>query len=308
MSFSIIIVHHKSPELLKLCLDSVKKHLLGQISELETIVVDSEAQTETEEILREKFPWVNYMPLIKNVGYAAGVNHGLKNSKGKHILILNPDIIVTSDSVKKMSDHLDKNPDIGLLGPKLLNFNSQIQNSKFKFYRPMTIVYRRTFLGKMPFAKKRLADFNIQESELESMSSGHQTAPVKITSVCNVGKKETEELPKITFPDWVMGSALMTTRNALEKVGMMDERFKLYFEDVDWAKRFWENGYKVAYLPEAVMLHYHIRQSRAGFDFLDVFIRRETRWHIESAVKYFLKHGLKYRSGQTLLSHASENK
>ena len=277
MSFSIIIVHHKSPELLKLCLDSVKKHLLGQISELETIVVDSEAQTETEEILREKFPWVNYLPLIKNVGYAAGVNHGLKNSKGKHILILNPDIIVTSDSVKKMSDHLDKNPDIGLLGPKLLNFNGQIQNSKFKFYRPMTIVYRRTFLGKMPFAKKRLADFNL--------------------------KSESK-----TLPDWVMGSALMTTRNALEKVGMMDERFKLYFEDVDWAKRFWENGYKVAYLPEAVMLHYHIRQSRAGFDFLDVFIRRETRWHIESAVKYFLKHGLKYRSGQTLLSHASENK
>ncbi|MBI2676996.1 MAG: glycosyltransferase family 2 protein [Candidatus Yanofskybacteria bacterium] len=277
MNLSIIIVHHKSPELLKLCLNSIQKHLLGQINEFETIVVDSEAQTETGEILREKFPWTNYLPLIKNVGYAAGVNYGLKNSKGRHVLILNPDIIIASDSVKKMSNHLDKNPDIGLLGPKLLNFNGQTQNSKFKFYRPMTIVYRRTFLGKMPFAKKRLADFNLK---LESK----------------------------TQPDWVMGSALMTTRKALEKVGIMDERFRLYFEDVDWAKRFWENGYKVAYLPDAVMLHYHIRQSRAGFDFLDVFIRREARWHIESAIKYFLKHGLKYRSGQTLLNYASENK
>ena len=97
-----------------------------------------------------------------------------------------------------------------------------------------------------------------------------------------------------------MGSAILTTRQAVEKVGPMDERFFLYFEDVDWAWRFWENGFKVQYFPEATMLHYHQRSSRVGFDFFDFFLRREARWHISSALKYFFKHGWKYRSGKEL--------
>jgi len=272
MNLSIIIVHYKNPELLKLCLKSIKDNLMDKSTDpktLETIVVDSQAQTETEELISENFDWVKYFPFKQNIGYATGINQGLKATQQENILILNPDIIVTPGSVEKMITHLESNPAVGLLGPKLLNFNGQTQNSCFRFYKPATIAYRRTFLGKLPFAKKHLAGFNL----------------------------ETAKLPRITYPDWLMGSALLTTKKAVEKVGLMDERFKLYFEDVDWAKRFWENGYKVVYFPESVLLHYHIRRSKAGLDFFDVFLRKETRWHIQSAIKYFLKHGLKYRSG-----------
>lgn len=269
MSLSIIIVHYKSPELLKLCLDSVWKHLLLRGKNIEVVVIDSQAQSETEEMLLEKFPWIKYAPFKENIGYAVGVNEGIKIAQREHLLILNPDIIITAGAVEKMLDYMKDNPDIGLAGPLLLNFNGQPQNSCFRFYRPMTIAYRRTFLGKTCFGKKELSDFNL----------------------CDTDKS------RIAFPDWLMGSAMLTKKKTLEKVGLMDERFKLYFEDVDWAKRFWENGYKVVYLPEAVMLHYHIRQSRAGFDFVDMFLRRETRWHIRSAVKYFFKHGFRYKSG-----------
>jgi len=276
MNLSIIIVHYKNQELLKLCLKSIKNNLMDKSinpETPETIVIDSQAQAETEELISENFNWVKYFPFKQNIGYAAGVNQGLKTAQQKNILILNPDIIITPGSVEKMIAHLESNSAVGLLGPKLLNFNGQTQNSCFRFYKPATVIYRRTFLGKTFPGKRELAKFNLSDADKNSL----------------------------IYPDWLMGSALLTTKKAVEKVGLMDERFKLYFEDVDWAKRFWENGYKVVYFPESFLLHYHIRRSKAGLGFLDVFLRKETRWHIQSAIKYFFKHGLKYGSGIELL-------
>ncbi|MDP3731039.1 MAG: glycosyltransferase family 2 protein [bacterium] len=272
MTLSIIVVHYKNIELLKLCLKSIRDCLAGEDLDYETLVVDSCAQPETEPILSEEFPEAKYFPFKKNVGYAVGVNCGIKNSSGQYVLILNPDIVMTKEAVPKMLDYLRQHPEVGILGPRLLGFNGQIQNSRFRFYRPWTIIYRRTFLGKTRQGKRELSHFNLSHLN-----------PVEHA-----------------YPDWIMGSAILTSRSAIEKVGLMDERFFLYFEDVDWARRFWENGLKVLYFPEAVMLHYHQRSSKAGFDFLDFFLRRETRWHIASALKYFFKHGWRYKSGEEL--------
>lgn len=274
MTLSIIIVNYKNLELLKLCLKSLRENLKSENLAYEILVADSEAQSETEMLLTEDFPEVKYFPFQKNIGYAAGVNCGIKNSSGQYILVLNPDIVVTKNSIPALLAHLQKNPDVGMIGPRLLGFNGETQNSRFNFYRPSTIVYRRTFLGKTWWGKKELAKFNLtQYSPLDPI-----------------------------FPDWIMGSAILTNRKAIERVGTMDEKFFLYFEDVDWARRFWENGFKVKYFPEAVMLHYHQRSSKAGFDFFDFFLRREARWHIASAIKYFFKHGWRYQSGEDLYS------
>ena len=277
MPLSIIIVNYKNLELLKLCLKSIREHLAGENLEYEVLVIDSEAQPDTELVLTESFSAVRYIPFQKNIGYAGGVNCGIKNSTGRFVLILNPDIVVAKGAIPKMMGHLKNHPEVGMIGPRLLGFNGKVQNSRFSFYRPSTIVYRRTFLGKSFFGQKELSRFNLDNS--------HPTEPI--------------------YPDWIMGSAILTTRQAVEKVGPMDERFFLYFEDVDWARRFWENGLKVQYFPEAVMMHYHQRSSRAGFDFFDFFLRREARWHIASALKYFLKHGWKYKSGEKIMSSSS---
>ncbi len=271
MTLSIIIVNFKSRELLKLCLQSLAKHLPPNI-ETETLVVDSQAEEETGEMIREDFPGVRYYPQIKNVGYAKGVNLGLQQAQGDFYLILNPDIVVTARAIENMLTFIQSHPTIGLLGPRLLDFAGQGQNSRFRFYRPTTIIYRRTFLGRLPSGQKGLDAFNLQDQAQE----------------------------KEVFPDWLMGSALLTTKIAVQKVGLLDERFFLYFEDVDWAKRFWENGYKVCYFPQAVMYHYLQRRSRAGLGVLDFFLRREARWHLQSALKYFLKHGWRYRSGEEI--------
>ncbi|MDO8495824.1 MAG: glycosyltransferase family 2 protein [bacterium] len=274
MTLSIIIVNYKNRELLKLCLQSLEQHVLPNI-ESEVLVVDSEAEAETAEMIREDFPKMQYLLEQNNVGYAKGVNRGLRKAQGSYILILNPDIIVTSGTVETMLEFIKTNPEVGLVGPRLLNFDGSVQNSRFRFYRPSTILYRRSFLGKLPFGQKGLDRFHMKDVTSE----------------------------EIAWPDWLMGSALLTTREAINKVGLLDERFFLYFEDVDWAKRFWENGYKVAYLPKATMYHYLQRRSKAGLGPLDFFLRREARWHLQSAFKYFSKHGLNYHSGPEIFKH-----
>lgn len=163
-----------------------------------------------------------------------------------------------------MYTYMRENPEIGLLGPQLLNFDGSIQQSCFRFYTPLTIVCRRTFLGKLPFVKKVLDRFLMKDKDLS------QTLPV----------------------DWLMGSALMVSKNALVKAGYMDEQFYLYMSDVDWPRRFWENGYQVVFFPRATMYHYHRRESHSGLNFLDAIFNHRTHQHITDAVRYFRKNGI----------------
>jgi GT2 family glycosyltransferase len=92
-----------------------------------------------------------------------------------------------------------------------------------------------------------------------------------------------------------MGSAMITSRRAIKEVGLMDPRFKMYLEDTDWCRRFWEKGYKVVYFPEPKMYHYHGRGS-AGKSVLGSLMFNRLTWiHIASALKYFIKYSGKSR-------------
>ena len=102
-----------------------------------------------------------------------------------------------------------------------------------------------------------------------------------------------KDLSKPLTVAWLMGSALMVSRKALEIAGYMDERFYLYMSDVDWPRRFWENGYQVVFFPEVAMYHYHRRESHGALDVLDAIFNRRTRQHITDAIRYFLKNGIR---------------
>lgn len=267
MKLSIIIVNYKTPALLKLCIKSI---LESSNLEPEIIVVDNESQEETQEMMREDFPYVSFVPVKENIGYAKAVNIGLKKSSGQYVFVLNPDIISFKGAIDRMVNFMESNPAVGMLGPQLINFNNTIQDSCYRFITPKIILYRRTFLGHLPFAKKTLAKFLMKDWD-------HQS---------------TREV------EWLLGAALMVRKEALDKVGLMDERFFLYFEDVDWSRRFWQNGYQVIYFPEAKMAHYHRRLSADRKGILGV-LNPVTRIHIKSAIKYFFKYGLKNRKVAT---------
>lgn len=255
---SIIIVNFKNPALLRLCLKSLER-ALGKDLKNEIIVVDVASSTPTKNVVREEFPSVRLLSFEKNIGYTKGVNEGIKKSSGEYILILNPDIVPLKGSVEKMMEYMKNRPEIGILGPRLLNFDGSPQHSCFRFYTPLTVLYRRSSLGKLPFAKKTLDRFLMKDKNLER--------PVEA--------------------DWIMGSALMARSKAVEKTGLLNEELFLYMSDVDWAKRFWKNGYKVVYYPESQMYHYHRRGSKGGA--LDLLLKKEARWHLRDAIKYFTK-------------------
>ena len=260
MELSIIITSYRNPELLKVCLDSIKKNFSG--GNYEIIVVDSQTEEDTELMMREEYPEINFFPFAKNIGFQELVKKGISESQGEFLLILNGDIIVKKDSIEGLLEYIKSHSDVGMIGPKLINFNGTLQYSCSRFYKPLTIVYRRTFLGKLPFAKKHLDWFLMMDYDHASV-------------------KEV---------DWLMGSALLISRHAVEKVGLMDPRYFMYFEDVDWCRRFWENGYKVIYYPLVSMHHYHGRGSAGKNTIFSIFFNWLTRAHISSAIKYFLKY------------------
>lgn len=259
MKLSIIVTHYKTPELLRLCLQSLREAV--QNIESEIFVLDSSSDEETEAVIKDKFPEVIFAPFRENTGYAKIVNVGLARARGEFLLILNADIIVAGGAPQKMIDFLAANPRVGLAGPQLLNFSGNIQDSCFRFYRVVTIFCRRTFLGKMAWGRKELNRFAMKDFDRRSV-------------------KEV---------DWILGAAMMTRRQALVDVGMMDERFFLYFEDTDWCRRFWEKDWKVFYLPGAKMHHYHGRASKRAGVLGDILFNKYSWIHLASAIKYFWK-------------------
>jgi GT2 family glycosyltransferase len=256
---SIIITHHRTPVLLKLCLKSIQENI-GDI-EHEIIVVDSQAEPATQEIIEEKFPQIKLIPFSENIGYAKLVNRGIKASQGEYILILNADILILKESISQMLEYIKSHPQVGIIGPQLLTFSNQPQNSCFRFPNIGAILARRTFFGKLKWGKKKIKQFLM------------------------IG--EDFSLPKPV--DWVQGSAMLVCREAIDKVGLMDERYFMYLEDADWCRRFWQNGYQVIFLPYTQMYHYYYRISKKWGGFLDVFLNKYTRLHSISAAKYFWK-------------------
>lgn len=261
---SIIIVHYKTPELLKLCLSYINKAVEHDQLSSEIIVVDSQAQGSHADMLAQEFPNVHYIPAKENTGYARGVNIGLRHAKGDYLFISQPDVFMPQRGLKELIYYLMQNPTIGLIGPRLLNFDGSFQQTFFKFYTPWTVLYRRTPLGMLPYSQKKLASFQYY-------------------------KKQPQKSQEV---DWLMGAALMTTKEALKKVGYMDERYFMYFEDVDWARSFWQKGYKVVYYPEVSMYHWLARESHLGWGMFDAVINKQTRIHIASGIKHFLKWGI----------------
>ena len=261
---SIIINHYQSPEVLKLCLNYLKKNApLGS----EVIVTDSATDEKTEDLMRYDFPEVTFLASKENIGFAKSVNRGILRAKGDFFLIINADVIISKkDAIPKILASMEESADIGVLAPRLLNINGEHQSSCFRFYSPLTILARHTPFGKTVWGRKELERFLIKDAPRSGGAFG---------------------------VDWLMGSALLVRREAYEQVGPLNENYFMYFEDTDWCRSFWEKGWKVVYYPETFFYHYHFQASKKRGALLDLFMNKYARTHLLSALKYFKKYGLK---------------
>lgn len=259
MDLSIVILNYKTRGFLKTCIRGIE--MFNHDLNYEIIVVDNASDDGSREMVKEMFPHVKLVEAPENLGHAKGNNLGLKEAQGKYVLLLNTDIAVLEDGIKKLYEFMESNPRAGLAGAKLLNPDKTPQQSCLCFPAKITPLYRRTFLGRLSLARKELEHYTMSDF------NHNQSCPV----------------------EWVISSAIMVKKEALEKVGLMDERFFIYFADVDWCRRFWENKYQVYYVADAPMVHYHRRESAENSG-LKSLTNPLTRIHIKDWIKYLKKY------------------
>ncbi len=231
LDLSIIIVGYNSAEPLAACLRSLAE--CRDIVSREVLVVDNASADDTGEMVRRDFPWAEYHENAANVGLSRAVNRGIRASRGRHILVLNPDIEARPGSLDALVGFMDATPGAGLAGAKLINTDGSLQLSCRAFYTFWTLLLRRTFLGKL----------------------FRRSGAIRRHLMLDYDHESPREV------DWVLGACMLVRRAAMADVGAMDERFFLYFEDVDWCYRMWRGGWKVWYVPDAVMDHRHARAS-----------------------------------------------
>jgi GT2 family glycosyltransferase len=226
MDLSIIIVTWNSQEFIRNCLDSILVSA-GNLS-FEIIVVDNSSFDETAKIVEQFYPRVNLIQNKKNSGYAKANNQGIEEVRGEYILLLNPDTQVLEDALSLMYEFMEENPKIGALGPKLLNPDKSVQSSCREFPTFSTLVWEFSGLSRL-FPKS------------------------KIFSRWRMGYFDFDKTREVDQP---MGSCLMLRRETLDDVGIFDENFGMFFNDVDLCFRIKKRGWKIYFYTGAKVIHH----------------------------------------------------
>lgn len=227
----------------------------------ELIYVDNCSNDGSIEYVHQNYPQVKIIENKKIKGFATNNNIGVKNSKGKYILFLNPDIILLPDAVDKLYFYLKENKSIGILVPKLLNVDLSIQFSFRKFMNLKIIFYRFFHNNKCNLKSKITQDYLLT----------------------NFDRNKTQPI------DWAIGAAMFLTKEWFNQLNGFDEGYFLYVEDVDICLRNWKLGLPVVYYPESVFIHAHQKSSRFGW-------KKFKLMHIKSMLRLFFKHNLFFKS------------
>lgn len=256
---TFVTVNYKTPHHIRHLLKGVEE--AGFTFSYEYLLVDNASGDETVAMVQEQHSWVKVIQSDKNLGYGGGNNLALKQAQGKYILLFNPDLTVFPGEVESWIEWMESRSDIAISGPRILNPDGTDQESCYRFPSIWTPVFRRTWLGRLPLAQKAIEHYTMKE-----MDRGIEQDV-----------------------DWVLGAAMLIRREAMEKIGIFDERFFMYFEEADICRRAWSEGYRVSYAPVARFMHYHARESRIRFPW-EFISNKLARIHVISGVKYFLKH------------------
>lgn len=258
MDLSIVILNYYNKNLAKELLKNLVE--LNLPYQHEIIVVDNASYDGLKEIIEEKFPRVKFIQSDQNGGFATGNNIGIKQAQGKYIIVMNPDLAILSDAIVKLYQYMEDNLQVGLAGPRLINADKSIQSSCTEWPDWRLPFYRRTSLGNTKAGQKWLDKYLMKDLD----------------------HYQNSDVPAL------FGACLIIRRDALDKVGLLDERYFMYLEDLDWSRRFWEKGYRVSYVGQAEIIHLHRRQSVAR-SLIKTLFSKTARHHIISFVKYLLK-------------------
>lgn len=221
MDLSVIIVSYNTKKLTRAAIESVLKER-GNIS-LEIILIDNNSQDGSLEMLRafKKKKQIRLIENDSNTGFSFANNQGIRIAKGRHVLLLNSDTVVKKEALSKLVDFADENKDAGVVTSQLLNADGSIQASCFYF----------------PTITNAILEFWLGKKGLFEKYAPKAKNPIVV--------------------DAAVGASFLMTQRALKEVGMLDEKYYFYFEDIDYCRRVKNVGLKVYYLPDSKVIHYH---------------------------------------------------
>ncbi|HEY3490800.1 MAG TPA: glycosyltransferase family 2 protein [Candidatus Deferrimicrobiaceae bacterium] len=254
---SVIIVNWNTRNLLMECLESFQEDMEQGICEV--IVVDNGSSDGSADAVSAGIQGCILLRQQENLGFARGNNVGIRRSKGRYVALVNSDIVAQKNCLKKMIAFMDQNPQVGLAGPKLLNKDRTYQMSCRRFpslwnYLCMTLNLWKIFPEISWFNGEHMSYFKHDE---------------------------------VKMVDALTGAFMMVQREALDRVGLLDEDYFIYSEEIDWARRFHKAGYLVAFFSESEAIHYGRSSSNQEPS------RFYKEWY-KSKMTYWEKHHGKY--------------
>jgi GT2 family glycosyltransferase len=250
---SVVIVSWNTRKLVLDCLDSLVKCQFSV--PVEVILVDNASSDNTADYIRKQFPGTRIIENNTNLGFARGNNQGLQVCSGEFIALINSDVVVSDGCLETMVNYMQQQPDVGMLGPKMILRDGSIGKSCYRFPTLWGWFCNAFSLSTVFNNSQRFGDF----------------------SMANFKYDQTVDVDILTGWFW------MVRKKAIDKIGHLDTQFFMYGEDLDWPKRFHEGGWRVVFLSEAQAIHY----CGASSD------RAPTRFYVEknrANLQYFKKH------------------
>lgn len=253
---SVVILTYRVKSFLEHCLASVYQALHG--TDHEIFVVDNNSNDGTEELFTQTRPHQTYIRNTTNAGFACGNNQALAQCTGEYVFLLNPDTVVQHDTFTAMADFMDAHPDTGMAGCKVLNPDGSLQQGcRRSFPTPWASFFKLSGLHRLFPKSRRMNAYNL------SYLDPDEEAEV----------------------DAISGSFMCIRRTTLEQVGMLDEAFFMYGEDLDWCYRIRQAGWKIFYVPITRIIHFKGESSRGkGFrnimpfyKSMHIFVRKHYR-------------------------------
>jgi GT2 family glycosyltransferase len=245
----VLIVNYASWPLTLRCIESLDGTGYG---DFETVVVDNDNAEPPElpagvRLIRNK----------ENVGFARAHNRGIAVSTGDIVVLINPDTVVEKDFFRTLEAFFDETPRVGIVGPRILEADGELQLSARREISALS-----GFLGRTSLLTRLFPKSSLVKSQFPAVTEGSHPSPV----------------------DWVSGACMAIRRETLAGIGLLDERFFMYFEDADLCRRARTAGWLVYYLPQVEIVHQTGASSRS---------KPQAVWLLhKSAFLYHRKHGV----------------
>lgn len=264
MKLSIIIVNYNVKYFLEQCLYSVSKAIRGIDSEV--FVVDNNSVDGSCIMVKEKFPDVILIENKENTGFSFANNQAIRESVGEYVLLLNPDTVVEEDTFSKIVDFMDKHEDAGGLGVKMIDGKGNfLPESKRGLPTPMVAFYKIFGISRLFPRSKKFGKYHLGYLDKD----------------------------KIHEVEVLAGAFMLLRRSVLDKIGLLDETFFMYGEDIDLSYRITEANYKNYYFPETTIIHYKGESTKkSSINYVRIFYNAM----IIFAQKHFSKKNAKFFS------------